>query len=158
MASRFKIQGVCVCVCVYVCVCVRACVCVCVCVCMCVCMCMYVCVCGGGGSTGGLVVWTPIYNTSGCEIDLQQCRCFFPSHHPPAHPAIKWASLHKTKVDKPTDCGNHNSGGPGGNSSTLMPQSVLLRVPGQASRVCSALAHSPWPRGPGFARGACMAL
>ena len=37
--------------------------CVCVCVCMCVCV-----VCVWWGSTGGLVVGTPVYNTSGCEI------------------------------------------------------------------------------------------
>ena len=34
-----------------------------------VCACVCVCVCvGGGGSTGGQVVGTPVYNTSGCEI------------------------------------------------------------------------------------------
>ena len=32
--------------------------------------CVRVCV----GSTGGLVVGTTVYNTSGCEIDPQQCR------------------------------------------------------------------------------------
>ena len=62
------------------------------------------------GSTGGLVVGTPVYNTSDCEIDPQQCRCFlspfFPSHHPPVHPAVKWVpSLYKARVDKNTDCG-----------------------------------------------------
>ena len=35
------------------------------------------CVCGGGGSTGGLVLGTPVYSTSGYEIDPQQCRCFY---------------------------------------------------------------------------------
>ena len=67
-----------------------------------------VCVCGGGG-TGGLVVGTPVYNTSGCEIEPHQCRCFFPSPHPPAHPAVKWESgLYRLGVDKTTDCVNHN--------------------------------------------------
>ena len=42
---------------------------------------------------------------------------FLPSHHPPACSAVKWVPSHyKTRVDKTTDCGNHNiltSGGPG---------------------------------------------
>ena len=40
---------------------------------MCECVCVHVCVWGGGGgNTGSLVVGTPVYNTSGCEIDPQQ--------------------------------------------------------------------------------------
>ena len=72
--------------------------------------------CVGGGGTGGLVVGTPVYNTSGCEIDPQQCRCSPPSC---------WC---KARVDKTTDCGIYNSGGPGVMPTPLIlvPQSVLL--------------------------------
>ena len=60
---------------------------------------------GGGEGTGGLAIGTPVYNTNGCEIDPQHCRCFFTSHHPPVHPAVKWVpSLYKARVDKNTDC------------------------------------------------------
>ena len=45
VASKFKVQSVCVCVCVFVCMCVCVCVCVFVCVCVCVCMCVCVFVC-----------------------------------------------------------------------------------------------------------------
>ena len=66
------------------------------------------------------MVGTPVYNTSSCEIEPQQCSCFFPSHHPAAHPAVQWVpSLYKARVDKTTGCGNHNiltSVGPGGTS------------------------------------------
>ena len=84
---------------------------------MCVYMCVCMCVWGGGGNSGGLVVGTPVYNTSGCEIDLSPTTAR-PSHHPPVHPAVKWVpSLYKTRVDKTTTCGGHNiltSGGLGG--------------------------------------------
>ena len=93
----------------------RLCMCVYLCAYLCMCACVLVCMCVG--STGGLVVGTPVYNTTGCEIEPQQCRCFFPSP-PPAHPTVKWVpSLYKARVDKTTDCGNYNiltSGGPGG--------------------------------------------
>ena len=62
---------------------------------------------------------------------------FFFLHTTPT--AVKCA-----RVDKTTDCGNDNiltSGGPGGTFGThttniLIPQSMLLQVPGQASGVC----------------------
>ena len=68
--------------------CVRACVCACVCVC--------VWGGGGGGNTGGLVVGTPVFNTSGCEIDppAMQVFCFHHTTPSPVHPAfnlaVKW--------------------------------------------------------------------
>ena len=60
-----------VCVRIFMCVCVR--VCVCVCVCLCVCACVYVCASVCDGSTGYLVVGTPVYNTSGSYILSQPC-------------------------------------------------------------------------------------
>ena len=47
---------------------------------------------GGEGSTGGRVVGTPVYNTSGCEIDPQQCRCFF-HHTTPQHTQLMGTKL-----------------------------------------------------------------
>ena len=82
----------CVCMCVYVdvtlSVCVHVYTCIVMYVCMHVCVSLNMCVCvggggGGGGVAGGLVVGTLVYNTSGCEIDPQQCRCF--SITPPLH-------------------------------------------------------------------------
>ena len=135
---------VCVRTCVYafVRVCVRACVRMCVCACVLrACVCVW-CV----GSTGGLVVGTPVYNT--IVVEPHQCRCFFPSHHPPAHPAVKWVpGLYELGWTRPLIVVILTSGGPGGTSgahtTNTGAQSVLLRVPGQASGVCSALAHSP---------------
>ena len=136
-----------------VCVCVlRACVCVCVrvCACVCVCVCVRVCVRACVWSTGGLVVEIPVYNTSGSEIDPQQCRCFFSiTPPPPVHPAVKWVpSLYKARVDKTTDCDILTSGGPGGTlgahtTNTGATVSAPASVPGQASGVCSVLVHSP---------------
>ena len=73
-------------------------------------MCTCMCVCGGGGSTGGLVVETPVYNTSA----IPAVQVFF--HHTTPHPAAKWVPS-MARVDKTTDCGTHNiltSDGPGG--------------------------------------------
>ena len=111
---------------------------------LCVCLCAHtrMCVCA---RMCDVVVVTPVYNTSVCEIDPQQCRCFFsPSHHPPSAP-----NLFKARVDKTTDCGVTplpvvaQVGLRVTTPLILVPQSVLLRVPGQASGVCSALPHSP---------------
>ena len=45
------------------------------------------------------MVGTPVYNISGCNPAVQG---YIPSHHPPAHPAVKWVpSLYKARVDKP---------------------------------------------------------
>ena len=46
------------------------------------------CVC----STGGLLVGTPVYNTNGCEIDPQQCRCFSITP-PPSAPSCKMSTV-----------------------------------------------------------------
>ena len=67
-------------------------------------------------------------------------------------------------MDKTSDCCNHNiltSGGPCGTSgahpTNTGAQSVLLRIPGQASGVWPIVPEVA-PRGPGFARGAMNRL
>ena len=66
---------------------------------MCACMHDCVCVCVWGGGWGGwrgggaeqvvyIVVETPALVV--VRSEPHQCRCFFPSHHLPAHPAVKW--------------------------------------------------------------------
>ena len=53
---------------------------------------VFVCVWGGGGGGGGgrgvVALVTPVYNTSGCEIDPQQCRFLF-HHTTPSIPSCK---------------------------------------------------------------------
>ena len=95
------------------------------------------------------MVGTPVYKL--VVRSMPSSAGVFPSHHPPA----------KTRVDKTTDCGNHNSdvvaqvGLQVTTPLILVPQSVLLRVI-YLARLQEFVLHWPIvpevvPRGPGMA-------
>ena len=90
-------------------------------VCACVRVCVWACVCGGALV---MMVGTPVYNASGCEIEPHHAVQVFhppsPPPPPPARPAVtenrNLNSIYRLGVDQTTHRANVTSGVPGGTS------------------------------------------
>ena len=90
-----------------------------------------------------IVVGTAVYNTSGSEICAPAVQVFFFITPPPSAPScIMVPSLYKARMDKTSDCGNHNlfSGGTSGAHTTNTGDTVSAPAstwPGFRSLFCT---------------------